>query len=136
MGLSVTHFSRDPETGRLTPEETFPTVPEGAPREGASVAEIFLHPSARWLYVSNRKRDTYAVFAVRPDGTLAWAEEPSAHVKVPRGFAIDPTGKWLVSAGQDDDRVTVLAIDPQTGMLTPTGNTIEVGNPVCVIFAP
>lgn len=136
MGLSVTHFSRDVKSGALTPQETFPTLPEGAPREGASVAEIFLHPSNKWLYVSNRKRDTYAVYVVKPDGSLAWAEEPAAEVKVPRGFHIDPTGKWLVSAGQDDYKVTVLTIDQTSGMLTPTGNTITVGNPVCVLFAP
>jgi 6-phosphogluconolactonase len=136
LGLSVTHFTRNVKTGELTPQETFPTMPEGAPREDVKVSEIHLHPSGQWLYVSNRGRDTYAVYRVKPDGSLAWAEEPHAYVKVPRGFHIDPTGRWLISAGQDDDKVQVLKIDPASGMLTRTGEEITVGNPVCVLFAP
>lgn len=137
LDMSVTHFSRNVKTGELTAQETFPTMPEGAPREDEEikVAEIFLTPNGEWLYVSNRGRDTYAVYRVKPDGTLAWAEEPSAGVKVPRGFHIDPSGQWLVSAGQDDDRIVSLKIDQASGMLTPSGHEIQVGKPVCVLFA-
>lgn len=136
MGLTVTHFSRNVKTGDLSPLETLSTMSEGAPREGVTVAEIFLHPSNKWLYVSNRKRDTYAVYSVKPDGGLAWVEEADAGVKIPRGFAIDPSGNWLISAGQDDDKVTVLKIDQTSGKLTPTDHNITVGNAVCVLFAP
>lgn len=136
MGLSVTHFSRDTKTGALKEEETFPTMPEGAPREGVTVAEIHLHPSGKFLYVSNRRRDTIAVYAVRPDGTLAWAEEPPAGVKVPRGFHLDPSGRWLIAAGQEDDTLAVHEVDEDTGMLTLTPHRAAVGNPVCILFAP
>jgi 6-phosphogluconolactonase len=115
---------------------TLPSVPEGTPPAGISTAEIFCHPTGKWLYVSNRGHDTIAVYALAADGKMTWIENAPAQVKVPRGFGIDPTGRWLVAAGQNDDRIAVLKIDPATGRLTDTGNRAEVGSPVCILFAP
>ncbi|HEX8294712.1 MAG TPA: beta-propeller fold lactonase family protein, partial [Chthoniobacteraceae bacterium] len=118
------------------PLATLPAIPEGAERKGASLAEIFLHPTGRWLYVSARGHDSIAVYSVAADGTLTWLENAPAQVKVPRGFAIDPSGRWLIAAGQSDHRIAVLKIDPDTGKLTATDQSATVGSPVCVIFAP
>ena len=134
MTLSVTAFSRDPASGALTAMHTLPTLPEGTPTAGVSTAEIFCHPTGKWLYASNRGHDSIAVYAIAADGKLAWIETAPAQVKVPRGFGIDPTGKWLVAAGQGDDKIAVLKIDPATGKLTPNGSTAEVGAPVCILF--
>lgn len=136
MGLSVTAFTRDATNGALTAVETVSTLPPGTPTEGFSTAEIFCHPSGKWLYVSNRGHDTIAVFAIGADGKLQFLEAAPAQVKVPRGFDIDPTGRWLITGGQNDHRIAVLAIDQQTGRLTFTGQTAEVGAPVCVLFKP
>ncbi|MGB8167415.1 MAG: lactonase family protein [Chthoniobacteraceae bacterium] len=136
MGLSVTAFSRDPVTGALTAVQTLSTLPEGAERKGVSTAEILIHPSAKWLYVSNRAHDTIAVYAIGADGKLTWIENAPAQVKVPRGFGIDPTGKWLITAGQNDDRIAVLKIDPATGKLSATDQSAAVAAAVCVLFAP
>ena len=135
LSLSVTAFARDTKTGALTAVQTLPTVPEGTPTAGVSTAEIFCHPTGQWLYVSNRGHDTIAVYAIGAEGKLTWIENAPAQVKVPRGFGIDPSGKWLITAGQEDDRIAVLKIDPSTGQLTPTGQTAEVGSPVCILFA-
>ncbi len=134
MGLSVTAFNRDTKTAALTPVQTLSTLPEGTPTKGVSTAEIFCHPSGKWLYASNRGHDSIAVYAIAADGKLTWIETAPAGVKVPRGFGIDPTGKWLVAAGQEDDKIAVLKIDPTTGKLTPNGSTAEVGAPVCILF--
>ena len=136
MGLSVTAFSRDPATGALKEIQTVPTVPDGTPPAGVSTAEIFCHPTGKWLYVSNRGHDTIAVHAIAGDGKLTRIENAPAGVKVPRGFGIDPSGRWLIAGGQDDNRIAVHKIDPATGKLTATGETAEVGSPVCVLFAP
>ena len=135
MGLSVTAFSRDEASGALTELQTLPTVPEGTDRTGVSTAEIFTHPTGKWLYVSNRGHDTIAVYAIGGDGRLTYLENAAALVKVPRGFAIDPSGRWLITAGQNDDRIAVLKIDQATGRLTATEQSAEVGAPVCVLFA-
>jgi 6-phosphogluconolactonase len=69
------------------------------------------------------------------DGKLTLVEHVSTP-KEPRGFAISPDGKWLVVSGQKDNTVAVLQIDAATGKLKATGQTVEVGAPVCVLFAP
>lgn len=134
MSLTVTAFKRSQTTGALTEIQTIPTVPDETPTEGASTAEIFIHPNGQWLYVSNRGPDTITTFAIATDGTLttvAYTPTP----KEPRGFGLSPDGKWLVAGGQNDDTVAVFAVDPATGVLQTTGQTMQVGKPVCVLFA-
>jgi 6-phosphogluconolactonase len=135
MGLSVTAFARNAQTGALTALQTVSTLPEGTPTTGVSTAECFCHPSGKWLYVSNRGHDTIAVFSIAADGKLTRVENAAAQVKVPRGFGIDPTGKWLITGGQDDDKIAVLKIDQETGKLASTGESAAVGAPVCILFA-
>ena len=141
MGLNVTVFARDAATGALTAMQTVPTLPAGAATNEMTSAEIFCHPSGKWLYVSNRDistnggRDSLAVFAIAADGRLKWIQNVPAEVKVPRGFGIDPTGQWLIAGGQTDNRIVVFKIDGATGKLTPTGQSATVGAPICVIFA-
>jgi 6-phosphogluconolactonase len=136
LNLSVTAFSVNASNGTLTTLDTISTLPPNTPTEGFSTAEIFCHPTGKWLYVSNRGHDTIAVFAIGADGKLTFLEAAPAQVKIPRGFAIDPTGRWLITGGQNDHRIAVLAIDPKTGRITFTGQTAEVGAPVCVLFKP
>lgn len=135
MGLSVTAFKRDAASGALTAMQTVPTLPQGAATEGASTAEMFVHPTGRWLYVSNRGHDTITVYTIGADGKLTPIEH-AATLAVPRGFGISADGRWLVVGGQQDNKVAVLRIDPATGKLSATGQTAEVGAPVCVLFAP
>ena len=54
--------------------------------------------------------------------------------KTPRNFNIDPSGAYLIAANQGTNNLVVFRIDPQTGGLTPTGQQVEVGAPVCVKF--
>lgn len=136
LTMTVTAFARDEETGAMKALQTLPTLPEGTPTQGVSTAEIFCHPTGKWLYVSNRGHDTIATYAIGDDGKLTWIEAAPAQVKVPRGFGIDPTGQWLITAGQNDDKIAVLKIDQTTGKLSPTDQTASVGSPVCVLFAP
>lgn len=136
MALTVTAFQKDPKTGNLTPIETVPTLPDGSPHDGVTTAEIQCHPNGKWLYVSNRSHDSISVFSIADDGRLTRLETAPCGVAVPRGFSLDPTGQWLVVAGQNDNRITVLKIDKTTGRLSPTGQSAAVGSPVCVLFPP
>lgn len=134
MGMSVTAFARDPEKGTLTAFQTLSTLPEGFSMEKVSTAEIFIHPTGKWLYVSNRRADTIAVYSVAEDGRLTYIQDAPAGVKIPRGMGIDPTGQWLITGGQDDNRLAALKIDQSTGKLSLSENTAEAPAPVCVEF--
>jgi 6-phosphogluconolactonase len=136
MGLSVTVFAREPDSGALTALETVSTLPSGTSAKGATTAEICCHPSGKWLYVSNRGFDTISVFTIAPNGRLSLLQNTSSVVKFPRNFAIDPTGRWLIAAGQKDNQIAVLKIDQATGQLTATDQSAAVDAPVCVLFVP
>lgn len=138
MVCTVTAFSCDPKTGALTILETVSTLPPAEAMKGSySTAELFCHPSGRFLYGSNRGHDTIAVYAIdQKSGKLSYVENASTKGKTPRSFGIDPTGRWLLAANQSSDNVFVFAIDPNTGRLTATGQSIDVGSPVSVSFIP
>jgi 6-phosphogluconolactonase len=96
---------------------------------------VQVHPSGKFVYGSNRGHDTIVVFAVNDaNGTLRLIENQSTGGKTPRGFGVDPTGKFLLAGNQDSNTIVVFRIDEKTGRLTPTGQTLEVGSPVCVKF--
>ncbi len=135
MSLSVAVFGRDLESGALKPLQTVPTLPNGAPTQGATTAEIALHPGGDWLYVSNRGHNSIAAFCIGADGTLS----PIGHYATPnepRGFGISNDGKWLIAGGQKDHQIAAFAIDAATGKLRQIGENVAVGTPVCVVFAP
>lgn len=136
MGATLTVFVYNPEHGALHEIQTVSTLPEDFQGKNKA-AELALLPSGKFIYASNRGDDSIAVFAVdEATGRLSFVERQSVHGKTPRCFAIDPTGQYLIVANQDSDNVVVFRINPQTGYLTWTGQTIEVGQPVCVTFVP
>jgi 6-phosphogluconolactonase len=136
LDLTVTAMWWDAERGALEAFQTVSTLPaDVTDREGFSTAEVVVHPGGGFVYGSNRGHDSIAMYAVdRETGRLTFLGVEPIRGKVPRNFAIDPTGRWLLAAGQDSGTVTVFAIDPASGRLRFTGRSIEVPRPVCVLF--
>jgi 6-phosphogluconolactonase len=134
MGNSVSVFARDASSGALALTQTVSVRASGKPDPKSTSAEIARHPSGKWLYVSTRGCDTLSVFAIGDAGRLALRQNVPAGVKEPRSFALDPTGHWLVVAGQQDGRIAVWKIDPATGRLSATGRSVPVRGPMCVLF--
>ena len=100
-----------------------------------TAAEIQLHPSGRFLYASNRGHDSIAVFAVDPGtGMLHSLGHQATLGNNPRHFAIDFSGRYLLAANQDGGNVVVFRIDSQSGMLQPTGVSVAIPMPVCVVM--
>jgi 6-phosphogluconolactonase len=136
MGSSVVAFAYDPGKGSLTPVQTISTLP--ADFKGIdSSAEVDISPSGRFLYASNRGNDSITVFAVDPNGgTLTKLSVVPTQGKVPRNFALDPTGKYLLAANQKSNTLVAFAVDQTTGLPRPTGQVLDVEEPLCVLFVP
>ncbi|HEY9065816.1 MAG TPA: beta-propeller fold lactonase family protein, partial [Burkholderiaceae bacterium] len=82
-----------------------------------------------FLYASERRSSTLAIYKVdAASGQLALVGHTPTE-KTPRGFAIDPSGRYLIAAGQDSNGVTVYAIDATSGALKPLGRTPLGKNP-------
>ncbi|MBL9123774.1 MAG: lactonase family protein [Planctomycetaceae bacterium] len=134
MLSTVSALAYDPEKGVLTELQTISTLPEGG-HAGNSTAEVRVHPSGEFVYVSNRGHNSIAMFAVdAQSGKLTPLGQESTRGQVPRNFNIDPSGRYLLAANQDSANVVVFAIDPAKGTLRPTGSEIQVSRPVCVRF--
>lgn len=136
LNSTVTAFSYNVKDGSLHELQALSTLPKDF--SGANdVAEIAIHPSGKFLYVSNRGRDSLAVFSIDPrKGTLKPVADIATQGKTPRNFAIDPSGKFLLAANQESNTIVVFNIDPATGSLTLTGQVAEVPSPVCIVFLP
>lgn len=133
---TVTALSYDAQRGALTPVNTVSTLPDGG-HPGNSTAECRVHPSGRFVYVSNRGHDSIAIFATDPEsGRVTRIGNESTQGKTPRNFAIDPTGTYLLAENQGSDSVVVFRIDAETGKLQATGDKAEVPKPVCARFLP
>lgn len=134
MLSTLTSMAYDAQRGTLTEIQTVSTLPGGQPRKDSSTAQVCVHPNGRFVYGSNRGDDSIVVMSVGPDGKLTWVDRVSTQGRTPRNFQLDPTGKYLWAANQNSDSVVIFRVDPATGRLTPTGQTLSIGSPVCVVF--
>ncbi|MDE0431428.1 MAG: lactonase family protein [Caldilineaceae bacterium] len=132
-GSSVTAYHFDATSGSLQFFQTISTLPDEF--KGANTcAQIHLHPLGHTLYVSNRGHDSLAIFAVDiASGALSRRGLQQTEA-VPRVFNIDPSGKFLVAAGQGTGKATSYAVDSASRVLTPL-HSYEVGEkPMWVLF--
>ncbi len=129
-------FAYEANAGALTPVQTISTLPEHF--DGANTtAEIDVHPSGRWVYVSNRGHNSVVLFRSDPaDGTLTYVEEQGTGGRKPRHFGLDPSGNYLAIGNQDSDTVLMCRVDAGNGRLTPSGVFASVPTPTCVKFLP
>lgn len=101
-------------------------------------ADIHLSQDGKFLYVTNRGSvNEIVIFSVDPKtGILNRLASQSTMGKTPRNFAIDPTDKFLLVANQDSNDIYVFKRNKKTGMLTYTGDSLNIGAPVCLLFTP
>ncbi|MCY3019019.1 MAG: lactonase family protein [Planctomycetota bacterium] len=119
LDSTITSLAYDAGKGLLSAPETLPTLPAGVTVK-SSTAHVLASPSGKFVYGSNRGHDSIVIFAVNPGTgrlTLAGHEQGGGDVKVPRDFTLDPTGKFLLSASQKGDTVTVFRCSADRGTL-------------------
>jgi 6-phosphogluconolactonase len=138
MLLNVTSFSYDAAAGALKAIETVSCLPAGTEMSPKySTAEVVVHPSGKFVYVSLRGHDTIARFSFdEAVNKLTHLGNTPSGGKIPRNFALDPTGQWLFAAHQDSHNVVLFSVDQATGDLKPAGKEQKVGGCVCVRFVP
>lgn len=115
QGSSVTAYTLDPKSGTLRPQQTVSTL-SGDFRGTNACAEIRIHPSGKFLYVSNRGHDRIAAFALDDDGKVSVIDQIPTE-KTPRSFDLDPTGKYLFAAGEASGKLVTYRVDDQSGRL-------------------
>jgi 6-phosphogluconolactonase len=134
MKSSVTAFAYDRAKGTLTSLQTISNLREDFSGTDNS-AEIEVDAAGKFLYASNRGHDSITIYRIdSKNGTLTTVDRVLTQGKTPRNFKIDPTGRYLLAANQDSGSIVVFRRNGGNGRLTPTGQTVEVGSPVCIQF--
>lgn len=128
----LTWLDYDADTGLLSNPQSM----DSEQTIKGSSAHIAVHPSGRWLYVSNRTENSLGVFALAADGRPQLVEHVLEGIATPRDFAIDPAGEFLIVANQSGAQdLRVYRIDPILGTLTFVKATNVGGQPTFVGFA-
>jgi 6-phosphogluconolactonase len=136
LANTLTAFEYDASVGSLKPIQTISTLP-AVFRGKSYTAEVQVHPSGKFVYGSNRGHDSIAIFAVDPaTGKLSSVGFEPTQGRNPRNFAIDPTGAYLLAENGDSGTIVVFQIDAKSGALRPTGQSVQVPNPVCIKMVP
>jgi 6-phosphogluconolactonase len=119
--------------GKLTLVQRIAAHPASYTGEIGS-ADIHISPDGKFLYASNRgNENTVTIFSIdKNTGRLNVKDFESTRGVKPRNFIIDPTGKYLIVANQDSNNIVVFKRNAQTGLLTATGDEIQIPNPVCL----
>lgn len=121
------------ENGGLKILQNISTLPEDYTGKNAP-ADIHLHPSGKFLYVSNRGHNSIAAFEVENDGRLSASGHFSTQGETPRNFALSPSGNYLYVANQDSNNIVLFEIDENTGNLVQKEDPYQVRTPVCLEF--
>jgi 6-phosphogluconolactonase (cycloisomerase 2 family) len=135
LDSTVTAYRFEQTTGRLTPFQVVPTLPDTFVGNSRA-SEIAVSRDGRFLYASNRGHDSIVSFSVsQSDGRLTSAGWTGSQGKTPRFFAFDPAERFLFVANEDSDSIVPFRADDPQGTLRPAGDTVHSGSPVCIVFA-
>jgi 6-phosphogluconolactonase len=124
LDASIYALAFDAASGTMKRVQRVSALPPGfAGKPWAS--DIHITTDGRFLYGAERGSHTLAGFRVDAAGMLSPLGSTPTEQQ-PRGFAIDPRGRFLLATGQTSHGMTVYAIDPDTGALAAC-HRVEVG---------
>jgi 6-phosphogluconolactonase len=134
LNSTVTACRYDEDSGKLIRINTVSTVEES--HQGSKFpAAIRIHPSGKFVYASTRGEvSSIAVFQVNEDGDFYRVQVNENVPAWPRDFNIDPSGRFLIAAGERSHEIKLFLIDEQTGKLSETQSMLELPSPGCILF--
>lgn len=133
-GNKVIFFAFDEVSGKLTPKQALPTLPDTYIGEGQASA-MLVHPNGRFAYASNRIHESIASYSIdEQTGYLHMIGCTDSLGLTPRFIAMDEDGRYLYAANEDSDTIRIFSVDSASGRLVFTGSTIETESPVSIVF--
>lgn len=127
-------YAYDSQSGELTREQLVSTLPDNFTGNNTT-AEIAVHRSGRFLYCSNRGHDSIAAYAIdQTNGSLSLLGWTPTGGERPRYFGLDPAGTFLYACNERSHTIVTFRVDSATGALSPTGQVVETGSPVTIVF--
>jgi len=125
LSCTVMVFPFDPSGGTLSgPVQEISTKPPDFTSSN-TCADIHVTPDGKFLYASNRGHNSLAAFSINQDDGKLTPIGHFATEKNPREFDIEPSGEFIISAGEGSGNIILYRIRPD-GALTPL-HTYRVG---------
>ena len=124
-------YHYDPSSGSLTQRQMISTLPAGFAGTNFT-SEVRVSGDGEFVYAANRLHDSIAIFKVGPTGSLSLLDEVWTRGDYPRGFTIDPSGRFLVSCNQRSDALVTYRI--KGSKLVFTEQYAPIGNPANLVF--
>ena len=130
LTATVTTLSLDARTGTLKEESSasalpadaklFPGAPRPTPGRDVSndiwASDLHLTPNGKFLYAAERTSSSIGAFSVDgASGKLTFLSSTPTE-KQPRGFRIDPTGRYMVVSGEKSETLSTYAIGADGGL--------------------
>ena len=112
--------------------QTLKTIPEDWTAHNGAAA-IRLSNDGKFVYTSNRGKNTIAVFEVQPDFTVKHIQSISTEGDFPRDFNLNQDENYLLASNQNSDNLTLYKRNPSTGKLTLLQKDVSCPEPVCVM---
>jgi 6-phosphogluconolactonase (cycloisomerase 2 family) len=135
LDSTMVTYRYDAAHGGLKPLQSLSTLPSDFTGDNTT-AEVAVDPSGKFVYGSNRGHNSIVIYAVdQSSGLLSQVGWQSTEGKTPRYFGLDPSGTFLYAGNQDSDTIMTFRIDQATGKLTATGQVIQTGSPVTIVFS-
>ena len=132
LNSTISSLSVDNQSGNITENQIISTVPSNY--SGTNWAAD-IHTKGQFIYASNRGHNSIAVFRIHEEnGKLIYIENTDVHGEIPRSFAIDPTGKYILIANELSNNITCFIRDYTTGKLIYTGFNLSVPVPQHIKF--
>jgi 6-phosphogluconolactonase len=97
-----------------------------------SAAAVRIHTNGRFVYCTERKTHSIYAFTISNNKLQTVGKVPSGG-RTPRDISIDPTGKWLLAANQDNNSIAVFSINNFTGELR-FAHSCYVATPSCICW--
>ncbi|NIF04789.1 lactonase family protein [Chryseobacterium sp. Tr-659] len=124
MGGAVSVYSY--ENGRLDSIQRINTHPDKI-KDNFESSDIHISPDGRFLYASNRgSENNIALFSIQHDGTLKTVAYEPTKGRHPRTFALDSTGKFLITTNAGTGTAFVFKRNSETGLLKKVGKKIKI----------
>lgn len=131
LDSTISVLSYNAEKGIFKELQKVPSVVEQFDGEN-TCADVHISPNDKFLYGSNRGHNSIIIYAINhSNGFLDYVDTSPCGGRIPRNFAIDPTGTFVLVCNQDTDNIVVFKIDQHTGKLEKVSD-FHVPTPVCV----
>jgi 6-phosphogluconolactonase len=134
LNATITACNYDGLKGTITGINTEKTVEES--HQGMKYpAAVRVHPNGRFVYASTRGENScISTFKIGDDRSVERIQVVEQVPLWPREFNLDPSGRYMLVAGERSDEIRLYTIDPDGGVVTATETVVKLKAPACIRF--